>query len=85
MSARTVTVGSTVGLHARPASLIARAAGELGTEVLLSVEGEDPVDASSVMMIMTLGAEHGAQVTVESEDEAAMNRIADLVAANLDA
>ncbi|MCI1642407.1 MAG: HPr family phosphocarrier protein [Actinomyces sp.] len=85
MSARTVTVGSTVGLHARPASLIAQAAGELDTEVLLSVEGEDPVDASSVMMIMTLGAEHGAQVTVESEDEAAMNRIADLVAANLDA
>lgn len=85
MATRTVTVGSKVGLHARPAALIAEAAGDLDAEVLLSVPGEEPVDASSVMMIMTLGAEHGAQVTVESEDAAALDRIASLVEADLDA
>ncbi len=84
MAKRTVTVGSKVGLHARPAALIADAAAEYDDEVLLSVEGEDPVDASSAMMIMTLGAELGAQVTVESDDEAAMNRIAEMVEADLD-
>jgi len=85
MLSRTVTVGSQVGLHARPASLIAQAAGELDAEVLLGVEGEEPVDASSVMLIMTLGAEHGSQVTVESADQAALDRIADMVEADLDA
>ncbi len=85
MPSRTVTVGSKVGLHARPASLIAQAAGDLDAEVHLSVEGEDPVDASSVMLIMTLGAEHGSQVTVESEDQAAMDKIADMIESDLDA
>lgn len=84
MPARTVIVGSAVGLHARPASLIAQAAGDLDVDVFLSVEGEEPVDASSAMMIMTLGAERGAQVTVESEDQSAVDMIADMVEADLD-
>ena len=58
---------------------------EYDDEILLGVEGEEPVDASSVMMIMTLGAEHGAQVSVESDNEEALARIADMVAADLDA
>ena len=80
-----VIVGSKVGLHARPAAMIAEAAAEYDDEILLGVEGEEPVDASSVMMIMTLGAEHGAQVSVESDNEEALARIADMVAADLDA
>ena len=85
MATRIVTVGSKVGLHARPAAMIAEAAAEYDDEILLGVEGEEPVDASSVMMIMTLGAEHGAQVSVESDNEEALARIADMVAAELDA
>ena len=85
MATRIVTVGSKVGLHARPAAMIAEAAAEYDDESLLGVEGEEPVDASSVMMIMTLGAEHGAQVSVESDNEEALARIADMVAADLDA
>ena len=85
MATRIVTVGSKVGLHARPAAMIAEAAADYDDEILLGVEGEEPVDASSVMMIMTLGAEHGAQVSVESDNEEALARIADMVAADLDA
>lgn len=85
MTTRTVTVGSKVGLHARPAAMIAEAAADYDDEILLGVEGEEPVDASSVMMIMTLGAEHGTQVTVESDNEEALAKIADMVAADLDA
>lgn len=85
MGKRNVIVGSKVGLHARPAALIAEAAGDYDDEVLISVEGEEPIDASSAMMIMTLGAEYGTEVTVESDNEEALNKIADMVAADLDA
>ena len=47
MPSKTVTVGSAVGLHARPAAIISEAAGELDSEVTLAVPGEEPVDASS--------------------------------------
>jgi phosphocarrier protein len=36
-------------------------------------------------MIMTLGAGNGAQVTVQSDDEDALAKIADLVEQDLDA
>ncbi len=85
MAKRTVAVGSKVGLHARPAALVAEAAGKYDDEVLLSVDGDDPVDASSSMMIMTLGAENGALVTVESDNEAAVEEIAGLIEQDLDA
>lgn len=85
MAKRTVAVGSKVGLHARPAALVAEAAGKYDDEILLSVEGDDPVDASSSMMIMTLGAENGALVTVESDNDAAVEEIAGLIEQDLDA
>ena len=45
----------------------------------------EPVDAGSALMIMTLGAGNGAEVTVHSDDEATMNKIAELVQKDLDA
>ncbi len=84
MASKTVTVGSTVGLHARPAAIVAEAAEKYDAEIELSVDGGDPVDAASSLMIMTLGAEHGASVTVTSDDPAAVEEIAALIAKNLD-
>lgn len=85
MASKTVSVGSSVGLHARPAALIADAAGEYDEDILLSVGGDDPVDASSALMIMTLGAERGTEVTVESKDEKAVEEIAAMIERDLDA
>lgn len=85
MPEKTVTVGSAIGLHARPAAIIAEAAVNAGVDVTLAVDGGEPVDAGSALMIMTLGAGHGAQVTVSSEDASALATIADLVAKDLDA
>ena len=85
MASKTVIVGSSVGLHARPASLIAEAAQEFDDEILLSIAGEDPVDAGSSLLIMTLGAERGAVVTVESDNDEAVERIAGMVEQDLDA
>jgi phosphocarrier protein len=85
MSAILVKVGSAIGLHARPAQIISEAAAELGTPVTLAVTGGIPVDASSALMIMTLGAGNGVEVIVEGDDDLAVQRIADLVAQDLDA
>lgn len=85
MPSTTVIVGSAVGLHARPATIIAEAVAAAGADVTLAVDGEDPVDAGSALMIMTLGAEKGTEVTVTSDDDAALASIAELVAADLDA
>jgi phosphocarrier protein HPr len=85
MPSKTVTVGSAIGLHARPAAIIAEAVVTAGVPVTLSVDGGEPVDAGSALMIMTLGAAKGAQVTVESDDEAALQTVVDLVEQDLDA
>ena len=85
MTEKTVTVGSAIGLHARPAAIIAEAVVNAGVPVTLSVDGGEPVDAGSALMIMTLGAANGAQVTVTSDDDAALATVAELVEQDLDA
>jgi phosphocarrier protein len=85
MPSQTVTVGSRVGLHAGPATLIAEAVGKAGVPVTLATPGGAPIDAGSSLMIMTLGAKQGTEVVVTSEDEAVLQQIADMVAQDLDA
>ena len=85
MATKTVTVGSTVGLHARPAALIAQAASAAASAVTLTTSGGASIDAGSAMMIMTLGAKQGDAVTIESDDESLVEQIADLVEQDLDA
>ncbi|AHI22990.1 HPr family phosphocarrier protein [Corynebacterium vitaeruminis] len=87
MASKTVVVGSAVGLHARPASIIAEAAGEYDDDIFLSLEGEedDETDAASSLMIMALGAEHGDKVTVTSDNAEAVEKIAALIEKDLDA
>ncbi len=85
MPTKTVTVGSAVGLHARPAAIISDAAGELGSEVTLAVPGGEPVDAASALLIMTLGAGKGDTVEVAGDDPVAVDKIAALVEQDLDA
>lgn len=84
MPSRTVAVGSSVGLHARPAAVIARAAGESQAAVTIAKAGGQPVDAGSALLLMTLGAKQGDEVTVTSADQAVLDRVADLVAQDLD-
>ncbi|MCI4673893.1 HPr family phosphocarrier protein [Candidatus Mycolicibacterium alkanivorans] len=85
MHTKAVIVGSAIGLHARPAAIISEAVVKAGAPVTLTMEGGEPVDAGSALMIMTLGAGNGAEVTVASEDEATCKAIAELVQQDLDA
>ena len=85
MPTKTVTVGSAVGLHARPAAIISEKVAELGAEITLAVPGGEPVDAASSLLIMTLGAANGDKVEVTGAAQAAVDTVADLVAQDLDA
>ncbi|MEO9322166.1 HPr family phosphocarrier protein [Nocardioides sp. C4-1] len=80
MPSQSVVVGSAQGLHARPAQLIAEAAEGLGSEVTIN-----GVDASSALMLMTVGAGKGDTVEVAGDDDAAVAKIAEMVASDLDA
>lgn len=84
MPSQTVTVASKIGLHARPAAVIAQAATATGRPVTLALPGGAPVDAGSALLIMTLGAKCGDQVVVNSDDEEALRRVAELVESELD-
>ncbi|EHK83190.1 HPr family phosphocarrier protein [Saccharomonospora azurea] len=87
MPERTVTVASKVGLHARPAAQVAKAAAAQPVAVTIAKNGGTPVAASSVLNLMTLGAAHGDTVVVAADGEgaeAAVDAIAELIASDLD-
>ncbi|WP_377269021.1 HPr family phosphocarrier protein [Peterkaempfera sp. SMS 1(5)a] len=90
MAERRVTVGWAEGLHARPASIFVRAATALGVPVTIAKPNGTPVNAASMLAVMTLGAHHGDEVVLTSEAEAdtadpALERLARLVQGGLDA
>ena len=87
MASKTVTVGSAVGLHARPAAVVADAASEYDDDIILTLAGDEDgeeADAASSLMIMALGAEKGDQVTVTSDNAEAVEKIAALIESDLD-
>jgi phosphocarrier protein len=82
MPERTATIGSRVGLHARPAAIFAEAAGETGLEITIAKEGEpleDAMDASSILSLMSLGAEYGQKVILRAEGPGADQALDHLV------
>ncbi|WP_062135748.1 HPr family phosphocarrier protein [Demequina aestuarii] len=80
MSQKTVTIASSVGLHARPASLFVEAASATGLDVEIGRPGEDPVDATSILGVMALGAKHGEEVVLTAEGDGADEALDSLVA-----
>lgn len=88
MPHRTVTIASSVGLHARPASIVARAAAATGVPVRIARPGGAPVDAASLLLVMGLALQHGEAVELAAEGDgadAALDILADLLATDLDA
>ena len=68
------TIKDEVGLHARPAGLLAKKAKEFSSEITVEKSGK-AVSATKLMMLMGLGIRHGDTVTVKingtDEDKAA--------------
>ena len=84
---RTVTFGSAVGLHARPASTIAKAAAESGHAVVLESSNGKKANAASVLLLLAMGVNAGDELilTVSGDDaEAKADELAALIASELD-
>ena len=61
---RIVHLGSTQGLHARPARMLAEAAAASGRAVTIALEDHDPVDAENILSLMSLTLAKGDNVTI---------------------
>jgi phosphocarrier protein len=88
MPERTVAVASRSGLHARPASLFVQAAARQPVPVRIRVGDGKPVPANSMLGVLSLGAHHGTEVTLEAEGpgaEEALASLAELLGRDLDA
>lgn len=88
MATRTAIIGSSVGLHARPATLFVEAAEATGVDVTIGRPGTEPVDATSILGVMALGAKNGEEVVLAADGEgaeAALDSLAALLARDLDA
>ncbi|MCI1935334.1 MAG: HPr family phosphocarrier protein [Bifidobacteriaceae bacterium] len=67
-----ITITDPVGIHARPASEFSQAAAASGAKVTLAKGEGTPVDATSILSVMSLGITQGDEVviTVEADNEA---------------
>ena len=65
------TITNRLGIHARPAALVAQEAGKFKSDILLIKEGIE-INAKSIMGIMMLAAEKGSKLkmTITGIDEA---------------
>ncbi|MFE6447804.1 HPr family phosphocarrier protein [Nocardiopsis dassonvillei] len=77
MPQRTVAIASQLGLHARPASLFVQAVNGTGLPVKIAREGQNPVDARSVLAVMALGVKHGETVTLSCEEQENADKVLD--------
>ena len=68
---RTVRIGSSHGLHARPAKLFAQAAKDSGIPVTISKDAGAPVNAASILGVIALGIEQGDYVTLTADGDGA--------------
>ena len=64
MPSQVVVVGSKVGLHARPASLLVKAASSAGVPVTIGRVGDKAVNAASMLSVLALGAKHGESIEI---------------------
>lgn len=88
MATRNVTIASSVGLHARPAALFVEQASASGLDIEIGRPGEESVDATSILGVMSLGAKHGEEVVLSAEGDGAdevLEGLVDLLSRDLDA
>ena len=83
MIEKTVVVTNRLGLHARPATVFVQAAAKFQADIFLSKGDVSRVNGKSIMGVMMLAAEQGAEVLVEAEGtdaEQAVDALAELLA-----
>lgn len=79
------TIKDEVGIHARPAGMLAKTAKGFKSEILIEKDGKS-VNATKLMMLMGMGIKCGDTVTVTitgEDEEAASSAMQEFFAANL--
>ncbi len=80
MPERTVDVPDGVGLHARPAALFVQAAVAAGVPVTVGRPGADPVDARSILSVLSLDVRGGDSVVLRAEgDESVLDKLEEVI------
>lgn len=82
----TYVITEPVGIHARPAGLLAKAARECAPTIITITKGKKTVKASQLLMLMGLGAKKGDEVIVRAEgpdEEAAIAKMETFFKENL--
>lgn len=71
MNSLLLTVNHPVGLHARPAARFVQAASAYKSRITVAnaTKSSDPVDAKSILMVLTLGVHQGYEIVIRAEGE----------------
>lgn len=64
-----MTVNHPVGLHARPAARFVQASSGFQSKITVSnvTKSSAPVDAKSILMVLTLGVHQGYEIEIEAD------------------
>lgn len=88
MPSRTVTISNRLGLHARPAMMLAECATSFSSDISIRrADGGDDVDAKSIMQLLMLAGTCGTKLKITAEGgdaEKALETLAALVASGFD-
>ena len=69
-----VTVTNSLGVHARPAAMIAKCSAGFASEILINKSGEI-ANAKSILGIMTLSAGKGTKLVISAEGDDAVQAL----------
>ncbi len=79
MVEKQLLIKNKVGLHARPASLFVQKAKKFKCTLRVAFGGRE-VDAKSILSVLTLGVNEGAQITLRADGEDAAEALAEISA-----
>lgn len=71
------TITDEIGIHARPAGILAKKAKEYASKITIT-KGEKTAEAQKLMAVMSLGVKKGETVTVSAEGEDEEKAVADM-------
>ncbi len=82
-----IVVKHKVGLHARPASIFVQTANKFTSEITVRnvTAGGEPVDAKSILMVLTLGVIRNHEIELQAsglDEQQALDCLGDLVRGN---
>lgn len=73
-----VQIKNSTGLHARPAALFVKKAGEFKSDINV-IFNDKEVNAKSVMGVMSLGVSKGKEIVIQAEGEDSLEAVKQLV------